>query len=62
MGRVVVLVLSALMIAVGLRWTLQGLDVVKGSAMSGVEFWAVIGPVVAGFGLALGYVALRGRR
>ncbi|MCW2712913.1 MAG: hypothetical protein JWP24_3107 [Marmoricola sp.] len=62
MGRVVVLVLSALMIAVGLLWTLQGLDVVKGSAMSGVEFWAVIGPAVAGFGLALGYVALRGRR
>jgi hypothetical protein len=62
MGRVVVLVLSALMIAVGLLWTLQGLDVVKGSAMSGVEFWAVIGPAVAGFGLALGYVVLRGRR
>jgi hypothetical protein len=62
MGRVVVLVLSALMIAVGLLWTLQGLDVVKGSAMSGVDFWAVIGPAVAGFGLALGYVVLRGRR
>ncbi|MCW2806372.1 MAG: hypothetical protein JWQ93_327 [Marmoricola sp.] len=62
MGRVVVLVLSALMIAVGLLWTLQGLDVVTGSAMSGVEFWAVIGPAVAGFGLALGYVVLRGRR
>lgn len=62
MGRVVALLLSGLLIAVGLLWTLQGLDIVKGSGMSGVEFWAVIGPAIAGFGLALGFVVLRGRR
>lgn len=62
MGRLVGLVLSALMIAVGVLWTLQGLDVIEGSGMSGVEFWAVVGPAVAGFGLALGFVVLRGRR
>lgn len=62
MGRIVVLVLSALMIVVGVVWTLQGLDILKGSAMSGVEFWAVVGPALAGFGVALGIVGLRGGR
>jgi hypothetical protein len=62
MARVVGLVLSALMIVVGVIWTLQGLDVLKGSSMSGVEYWAVVGPALAGFGIALGIVVLRGRR
>jgi hypothetical protein len=62
MGRVVVLVLSALMVVVGVVWTLQGLDILTGSGMSGVELWAVVGPAVAGFGVALGIVGLRGRR
>lgn len=62
MGRIVVLVLSALMIVVGVVLTLQGLDILKGSGMSGVEFWAVVGPAVAGFGVALGIVGLRGGR
>ncbi len=34
-------------------WTLQGLDVLGGSAMSGVTLWAVIGPLVAIAGLWL---------
>jgi hypothetical protein len=44
------------LVAVGVLWTLQGLDVVGGSPMSGVGLWAVIGPFVAlaGAGLALG--------
>ena len=62
MGRVIGLVLSALLLAVGVIWTLQGLDVIKGSSMSGQEYWAVVGPAIAGFGLALGIVVLRGRR
>jgi hypothetical protein len=62
MARVVGLVLSALMIVVGVIWTLQGLDVLKGSSMSGVEYWAVVGPALAGFGIALGIVVLRGPR
>ena len=53
--------LGALMAVVGLLWTLQGLGYVGGSAMSGVEIWAVIGPLVAGFGVALVYVGLRRR-
>jgi hypothetical protein len=62
MARVVALVLSVLMIVVGLLWTFQGLGYIKGSAMTGVEFWAVVGPALAGFGIALGIVAVRGRR
>ena len=62
MARLVGVALSALMIVVGVIWTLQGLDVIKGSSMSGQEYWAVVGPAIAGFGLALGIVVLRGRR
>ncbi len=56
------LALSALMIVAGLVFTFQGLGYIKGSAMTGVAFWAVVGPVLAGFGVALGIVSFRGRR
>ena len=62
MARLIGLVLSGLMVVVGVVWALQGLDVVKGSSMSGVQYWAVVGPALAGFGIALGIVVLRGRR
>jgi hypothetical protein len=39
--------------AVGLVWTLQGLDVLRGSAMSGSSLWATIGPIVLVVGLVL---------
>jgi hypothetical protein len=61
MGRVVALVIAVLMVAVGLLWTFQGLGYIKGSPMTGVELWAILGPVVAGFGVALAIVALRRR-
>lgn len=56
MSRRLSLVLGGVLVAVGVLWTLQGLDVVSGSPMSGVGLWAVIGPFVAlaGVGLALG--------
>ena len=47
---------------VGLLWTLQGLDVVGGSAMSGKTIFAVIGPIVGVVGLILIVVGLRRRR
>jgi hypothetical protein len=53
--------LGAIMAVVGAVWTLQGLGYLKGSVMTGVEIWAVIGPLVAGFGVALVYVGLRRR-
>ncbi|MGV1008726.1 MAG: hypothetical protein ACOYBY_08970 [Dermatophilaceae bacterium] len=47
------LVLGLLLVVSGVIWTLQGLGVLGGSAMSGVTLWAVVGPVVALAGLAL---------
>ena len=41
------------MIVVGLVWTFQGLGYWEGSAMTGQDVWAVIGPAVAGLGVAL---------
>lgn len=51
--------LGVLMVVVGAVWTFQGLGYIEGSPMTGVEIWAVIGPIVAGFGVALAYVGLR---
>lgn len=52
--------------AVGLVWTLQGINVLGGSAMSGSPLWATIGPIVLLIGLALiaiaGGIAVRRRR
>ena len=52
-------VVGALLVVVGGVWTLQGLNVMGGSAMSGVTLWAVIGPIVALGGLALAVVGAR---
>ncbi|MEP9364798.1 hypothetical protein ABLE68_17675 [Nocardioides sp. CN2-186] len=47
---------------VGLLWTLQGLDVVKGSSMSGTTTWSIIGPIVLVVGVVVMSVGFRGRR
>ena len=62
MGRTIGLALSALMVLLGLVFTFQGLGYLEGSPMTGVEIWAVIGPALAGFGIALGIVVFRGGR
>lgn len=51
--------IGILLVVVGIVWTLQGVGLLGGSAMSGVTTWAVIGPLVAVGGLVL---AVRGRR
>lgn len=57
------LILGVLAVLVGLVWTLQGLNVLKGSGMSGQPMWAIIGPILAIIGLALvGIGAGIGRR
>ena len=53
MGRIVMLVIGALLSLAGILWTLQGLDVIGGSGMSGHAIWAVIGPIVAIIGALL---------
>ena len=55
------LILGLVLVVVGVVWTLQGTGVIGGSAMSGVTFWAIAGPVVALGGLALALPSRRAR-
>ena len=61
-GRIVGLVLGTLLLVMGVVFTLQGLGFVKGSTMTGVTLWAVLGPLIAILGLALLVWSLRSRR
>jgi hypothetical protein len=57
--RLPFLVPGILLLLIGLVWTLQGANVLKGSQlMSGKPMWLVIGIVVAVAGLVLGYFGL----
>lgn len=56
------LVLGGLLAVVGGVWTLQGLGYIGGSVMTDVAVWAIIGPIVAGIGVALMIVGFRGQR
>ena len=62
MKQVALIVLGVLVALAGAVWTLQGLGYIGGSFMSGATLWAVIGPIVLLAGLAIIYLALRGRR
>ncbi len=63
MTQKLMLVLLALgMLVVGLIWTFQGLGYWEGSPMTGEETWAILGPAVAGLGVALLIVVTRPRR
>jgi hypothetical protein len=56
------IVIGLLLAAAGVVWTLQGLDVLGGSGMSGEPIWAIIGPVVAIAGLVIAVAGYRSRR
>ena len=60
-GKVLGLVVAVGMIAIGVLFTLQGLGHVGGSSMSGSETWAILGPLLAGLGVALAIVVLQRR-
>lgn len=60
MAKAVGVVVGALMTVAGGVWTLQGLGYLGGSPMTGESLWAILGPLVAGFGVALLIVTLRG--
>jgi len=51
--RALGLSLAGVMVLVGALWTGQGLGWIGGSSMSGEGFWAIVGPIVAGVGVAL---------
>jgi hypothetical protein len=55
------MVIGLLAIVLGAVWTLQGLDVLPGSVMTGVTIWAIVGPIVAFLGLILIIIGLRVR-
>ena len=57
--KLVFVVLGAVLVLVGALWTGQGLGYIGGSAMTGSATWAIVGPIVAGFGVAMVYVAVR---
>lgn len=58
--RMVGIVIGILAVIAGIVWTLQGLNILGGSFMSGQTMYAVIGPIVAVVGVAL--VAFSARR
>lgn len=45
--------IGAVATIIGVVWTLQGLDLLGGSPMSGNKLWVVVGPIVALVGLVL---------
>ena len=58
--RAIILVgLGVLITLAGVIFTLQGVGVIGGSAMSGVTVWAVAGPVITVVGLAIAGIGLR---
>lgn len=61
MGRVLGLGIAGILVLAGAVWTFQGLGYLEGSVMTDSTTWAVIGPITAGLGVALGIVVV-GRR
>jgi hypothetical protein len=53
MRRAAGFTIAVLMVLVGALWAGQGLGWIGGSSMSGDATWGVIGPIVAGLGVAL---------
>ena len=62
MRKTLAITLGVLMVVIGAVWTFQGLGYLKGSPMTGVELWAILGPLVAGLGVALTIVGVRSTR
>ncbi|HEV8190992.1 MAG TPA: hypothetical protein VGP82_05845 [Ktedonobacterales bacterium] len=57
--RYVWLILGALAVAVGIIWTLQGLNILGGSVMSGDTTFVIVGPIVGIVGLILVVISVR---
>jgi hypothetical protein len=55
------IVLGAFAALAGILWTLQGLNIVGGSFMSGVTVWAIVGPIVFVLGMLLFLFGIRRR-
>ena len=55
-------VVGAILVLIGIIWTLQGIGVLGGSAMSGQAMWAIVGPIVGVIGVVLIVVGAARRR
>ena len=61
MRTIILAGVGVLITLAGVIFTLQGVGVIGGSAMSSDTSWAVAGPVIAVAGLAIAVVSLRRR-
>jgi len=59
MRRVVLVGTGFVLTLAGVVFTLQGVGILGGSVMSGVTFWAVVGPVIVLAGVVLAAIGLR---
>jgi hypothetical protein len=59
MKKGLLIVAGGLVALAGVVFTLQGLNVMANSAMSGHTIWAVLGPVIAIIGLIVATVGIR---
>jgi hypothetical protein len=59
MKKGLLIVVGVLVALAGVLFTLQGLNVMGNSAMSGKTIWAVLGPVIAIVGLIVATVGVR---
>jgi hypothetical protein len=59
MGKWISVVVGVLLVLVGSVWTLQGLNVIKGSFMTGQQLWTAIGLLAVIGGLTLAISGLR---
>ena len=57
--RTGLIIAGVVLTVVGAVWTFQGLGYLEGSSMTGDSFWATVGPIVAGLGVALVWVSWR---
>jgi hypothetical protein len=62
MAKPLWVVAGVVLVLLGLLWTLQGLDIITGSSMSGTTTWSIIGPIVLLLGAFVMSVGIRGRR
>ena len=60
MGRYLALALGILMVLAGAVLAFQAFGWIAGSSMEGEQFWATVGSVLAGLGVALVFVTVRG--
>jgi ABC-type proline/glycine betaine transport system permease subunit len=61
-ARILGLVVALSMVLAGALFTAQGLGYVEGSSMTNNRTWSLIGPALAGLGIALAIVILQRRR